>query len=429
MLPDVNQPKDTESDAPGLKIKVIGLGGAGTNAIDGLELEGLDSVSLTAVNTDAQALANSPVAEKRVIGRSVTRGLGAGGEIEIGQAAAAADREELSALVQGMDLVILVVGLGGGTGSALAPVVAELANGSGALVLAFATLPFSFEGGRRKQIAEDSLGELRKLVHGLVPLPNDVLLQESEENSSVLGAFSVADQWIGRGVQSICSMLLKTGLINQDFSSLSSVFREPGGKTIFGIGHAEGAEAIQKALEDLSICPLLHLGDRPSSLDRMLVNVVGGADLQIAQINHIVSEVAARFGSREDIVFGAVIDEQRAGSVEICLLGKSGMEPATSPAVVGTGAQAVPEAAVGAPPPVLDLEPQVAQDNKPPRAVHKSKLRRRKKESSSDQDEFTFIEMDAHRGYFDNTDRNLYKDEDLDVPTYLRKGIKIKIKA
>lgn len=429
MLPDANQPKEMEPETPGLKIKVIGLGGAGTNAIDGLELEGLESVALAAVNTDAQALANSPVAGKLLIGRSVTRGLSAGGEVDIGRAAAKADREELSALVEGMDLVILVVGLGGGTGSALAPVLADLAIQSNALVLAFATLPFSFEGARRKQIAEESLGELRKIVHGLVPLPNDVLLQESEENSSVLGAFSVADQWIGRGVQSICSMLLKTGLINQDFSSLRAVFSDPGGKTIFGIGHSEGAESIEEALEDLAICPLLHLGDRPSSLDRLLVNVIGGADLQITQIQHIVSEVSKRFGSREDIVFGAVIDEQRAGSVEICLLGKSGLEANSGTGSAGSGEKLFPEKEDEVLPPSLNLEPQVAKDNKVPRAVHKSKLRRRKKESPADQDEFTFIEMDAHRGYFDNTDRNLYKDEDLDIPTYLRKGIKIKIKA
>jgi cell division protein FtsZ len=270
--------------------------------------------------------------------------------------------------------------------------------------------------------------DLRKLVHGLVPLPNDVLLQESEENSSVLSAFSVADQWIGRGVQSICSMLLKTGLINQDFSSLRSVFREPGGKTIFGIGFAEGEGSIDQALEDLALCPLLHLGDRPASLDRLLVNVIGGADLQISQINHIVSEITKRFGSREDVVFGAVIDEQRAGSLEICLFGRSGLEPSPAKQETG-GAVQTDSTEAGELPPTLALDPQIAEDNKPPRPVHISKLGRKKKENPVDQDEFTFIEAEAHRGYFDNTDRNLYNDEDLDVPTYLRKGIKIKIKA
>ncbi|MGC6454904.1 MAG: cell division protein FtsZ [Coraliomargaritaceae bacterium] len=428
MLPNANQYNESDAEGLGLKIQVIGLGGAGTNAIDGLELEGLGSVALLAVNTDAQALDNSPVGGKLLIGRSVTRGLSAGGDIEIGKAAAEADRAELAALVEGMDLVLLVVGLGGGTGSALAPIMAELATEAGALVLAFATLPFTFEGGRRKQIAEDSLMDLRKRVHGLIPLPNDVLLQESEENSSVLSAFSVADQWIGRGVQSICSMLLKTGLINQDFSSLRSVFPQLGGKTIFGIGFSEGGEAIEKALEDLTLCPLLHLGDRPAHLDRLLVNVIGGADLQISQINQIVSEITKRFGSREDIVFGAVIDEQRAGSVEICLFGRSGLESSSS--VSGADdALSFNEPEEGSPLPTLSLETEITKDNKSPRAVHKSKLRGKKKETPVDQDEFTFIEENAHRGYFDNTDRNLYNDEDLDVPTYLRKGIKIKIKT
>ena len=426
MITEHSQSIDDEGVA--LNIQVIGLGGAGTNAIVGLELEGLEAVRLAAVNTDAQALSNSPVGGKLLIGRSVTRGLSSGGDVEVGKAAAHADRAELAALVEGMDIVILVVGLGGGTGSALAPLMAELSIQAGALVLAFATLPFSFEGGRRKQIAEDSLGELRKLVHGLVPLPNDILLQESEENSTVLSAFSVADQWIGRGVQSICSMLLKTGLINLDFSSLRSVFGEPGGKTIFGIGFAKGENSIDQALEDLSLCPLLHLGDRPASLDRLLVNVIGGADLQMTQMNHIVSEITKRFGSREDVVFGAVIDEQRAGSLEICLFGRSGLESSAVKQNIlddlQTGTEGSDEL-----PPTLSLDPQITENNEPPRAVHVSKLRRKKKETSVDQDEFTFIEAEAHRGYFDNTDRNLYNDEDLDVPTYLRKGIKIKIKA
>ncbi|MGB0257099.1 MAG: cell division protein FtsZ, partial [Coraliomargarita sp.] len=177
-----------------LKIKIIGLGGAGTNAVDGLKLDDLGDVRLAAINTDAQALGNSPIAEKLVIGRSVTRGLGAGGELEIGKKAAESDRDAMARLIADMDLIILIVGLGGGTGSAIAPVIAELAAKTDAVVLAFATLPFTFEGARRKRIAEESLGELRGLVHGLIPLPNDMLLQEGDESTSVLNAFSVADQ-------------------------------------------------------------------------------------------------------------------------------------------------------------------------------------------------------------------------------------------
>ena len=406
-----------------LKIKIIGIGGAGTNAVDGLKLDDLGDVRLAAVNTDAQALNQSPLAEKLVIGRSVTRGLGAGGEVEIGRAAAESDRDSIARLIGDVDLIILVVGLGGGTGSAAASVVAEVAAKTNALVLAFATLPFSFEGARRKRIAEESIGELRQLVHGLIPLPNDVLLQEGEEDTSVLNAFAVADRWIGRGVNSLCAMLLKTGLINQDISSLRSVFQDRGGKTIFGTGTATGGDYVKDALEELFICPLLHLGDRPAQLDRILVNVIGGADLGIAKVNEIMTQVTKRFGSREDIVFGAVIDESRSQSVELCILGKAEM---------GTHTQVEPTAAPVAQPKRtvttgLGLETEILRDTRAPRPVHTSKLRQ-KQVPADNQDEFTFVDNEDQRGYFDKTDRNDYNDEDLDVPTFMRRGIKIKIK-
>lgn len=419
-----NSPFPAQSATGELKIKIVGIGGAGTNAVDGLKLDDIGEagkVQLAAINTDAQALANSPIAEKLVIGRSVTRGLGAGGEVEIGKRAAEADRDAIAHLIGDMDLIILVVGLGGGTGSAAASVVAEVAAKTGALILAFATLPFSFEGSRRKLIAEESLGELRQLVHGLIPLPNDVLLQEGEEDTSVLNAFAVADRWIGRGVNSLCAMLLKTGLINQDISSVRSVFQERGGRSIFGTGSASGGDYVKDALEDLFICPLLHMGDRPAQLDRILVNIVGGTDLGIAKVNEIISLVSKRFNSRDDIVFGAVIDESRAASLEICVLGKAGTEAHAKPA-------ASPEPTVehfeG-----LKLEPHIAKDDKLPPRVHTSKLRSKKKASEVDQEEFLFVDANAQRGYFDKTDRNLYNDEDLDVPTFMRRGIKIKIKV
>ena len=155
--------------------------------------------------------------------------------------AAESDRDAIARLIADMDLIILVVGLGGGTGSAVAPILAEVAVKTDALVLSFATQPFSFEGARRQRIADDSLGELRNRVHGLITLPNDVLLQEGEEDTSVLNAFAVADQWVGKGINSICAMLLKTGLINQGFfSALRAIFKNLGGKTLFATGSGSG---------------------------------------------------------------------------------------------------------------------------------------------------------------------------------------------
>jgi cell division protein FtsZ len=414
---------ETCQSSTALKIKIIGVGGAGTNAVDGLKLDNLGDVRFAAINTDAQALVNSPIAEKLVIGRTVTHGLSAGGEVEIGRKAAESDRDAIARMIADMDLIILVVGLGGGTGSAVAPVIAEVAAKTDALVLTFATQPFSFEGARRQRIADESLGELRKRVHGLIRLPNDMLLQEGEEDTSVLNAFAVADQWIGRGVNSICAMLLKTGLINQDFSALRSIFQNHGGKTMFATGSATGEDFVQDALEELFLCPLLHMGDRPANLDRILVNIIGGADLGIAKVNVIMSQVTKRFGSREDIVFGAVIDEARRESLEICILAKAELELASEagPNPMETNRERATDSEG------LGLESQIAMENKPPRAVHQSKLRK-KKPAANNQDEFKF-DTEAQRGYFDKTERNLYKDEDLDVPTYLRRGIKIKLKA
>lgn len=418
---------DSSSNSSGLKIKIIGVGGAGTNAVDGLKLDNLDNVRLAVINTDAQALANSPIAEKLVIGRSVSHGLSAGGEVEIGRRAAESDRDAIARLIADMDLIILVVGLGGGTGSAVAPILAEVAVKTDALVLSFATQPFSFEGARRQRIADDSLGELRNQVHGLITLPNDVLLQEVEEDTSVLNAFAVADQWIGKGINSICAMLLKTGLINQDFSALRAIFKNLGGKTLFATGSGSGEDFVKNALEELFICPLLHMGDRPANLDCILVNIIGGPNLGISKVNTIVSQVSKRFGSKEDIVFGAVIDEALGDRIEICILAKADLEvnykSADSTKNIISKIKEESQPNLGG----IGLDSQISQSNEPPRTVHKSKLSN-KKSLNSQQNEFAF-DTEAQRGYFDKTERNMYKDEDLDVPTFMRRGIKIRIKT
>lgn len=418
---------DSSSNSSGLKIKIIGVGGAGTNAVDGLKLDNLGNVRLAVINTDAQALANSPIAEKLVIGRSVSHGLSAGGEVEIGRRAAESDRDAIARLIADMDLIILVVGLGGGTGSAVAPILAEVAVKTDALVLSFATQPFSFEGARRQRIADDSLGELRNQVHGLITLPNDVLLQEVEEDTSVLNAFAVADQWIGKGINSICAMLLKTGLINQDFSALRAIFKNLGGKTLFATGSGSGEDFVKNALEELFICPLLHMGDRPANLDCILVNIIGGPNLGISKVNTIVSQVSKRFGSKEDIVFGAVIDEALGDRIEICILAKADLEvnykSADSTKNIISKIKEESQPNLGG----IGLDSQISQSNEPPRTVHKSKLSN-KKSLNSQQNEFAF-DTEAQRGYFDKTERNMYKDEDLDVPTFMRRGIKIRIKT
>ncbi|MGB0290654.1 MAG: cell division protein FtsZ, partial [Opitutales bacterium] len=227
---------------PQLCVKVIGLGGGGSNVLAGIAPERFPQVEYAVVNTDASALAQSPITRKVLLGRSVTRGLGAGGDPSIGRKAVETDRAVLEDLIAGADLLILVTGLGGGTGTVAAARIAELAAKTDALVLTFATQPFTFEGSRRREVATSGMEELRGMLHGLIPVPNDLLLQETDESETALSAFAVADEWIGRGIHSICALLFETGIINQDFGALRNLLQGRGGKTIFATGAASGGD-------------------------------------------------------------------------------------------------------------------------------------------------------------------------------------------
>lgn len=396
-----------------IAIKVLGVGGAGANAVDRLKMDNLDRVQLAVLNTDSQALASSPVQEKLLLGSGVTRGLGAGGDPELGRLAAEGDREKVAALAEGADLVFILAGMGGGTGSGASPVVAEICREAGALVIAFVTMPFTFEGGRRLKQAEDGLAELRRTCDAVIPLPNDVLLQEGSDRTSVLDAFSMADEWIGRGVRSIWSMLNRTGLINLDYATLRQAFAQKCGKTLFGLGAGEGDSAVVDALESLKACPLLHTPEFSRKADRILVNIVGGPGLGLAQVNEMMAEVADRFGRDAHIYLGAVIDEGLGHRIELCVIGTS--DVGRVPARRGAGAATLPiqNTPVRAP----AAARKAAEVPAPPPKKTALQL-------AAKQDEFMFSDSEA-RGRFDNTDRYLFEGQDLDSPTYLRKGIKI----
>lgn len=408
-----------------LCVKVIGLGGGGSNVLAGIATERFPQVEYAVVNTDAQALAQSPISKKVLLGRSVTRGLGAGGDPSIGRKAVETDRAVLEDLVAGADLLILVTGFGGGTGTVAAALIAELAAKTDALVLTFATQPFTFEGSRRRELATSGMEELRGMLHGLIPVPNDLLLQETDESETALSAFAVADEWIGRGIHSICALLFETGIINQDFGALRNLLQGRGGKTIFATGAATGGNYMQDALSDLMDCPLLHTTERPSRLDRVLVHLTAGPEMGLSKMQQVMTQISAQFESTEEIIFGAVIDPARTESLEICLIAKVELESTGSAAEAGGDQRArEPMEIEGG----LGLETAIGSEKEKP-AVHESKLLKKKKKAETDQDEFLFVDLEAQRGYFDQTDKNLYNNEDLDVPTYLRRGIKIKLKA
>ena len=404
-----------------IAIKLVGVGGAGSNAVDRLKMENLERLQLAVINTDYQALASSPVQDKVLIGMSVTRGLGAGGDPDLGREAAEADREKITHVVKGCDLVFLIAGMGGGTGSGAMPIVAEIAAESGALVIAFVTLPFSFEGGRRLKQAEEGMLALRKVCDAVIPLPNDILLQEGADDTSVLDSFARADEWIGRGVKSIWAMLFKTGLINLDFATLRQMFQQRGGKTLFGLGEGTGDNAVADAIASLKLCPLLHTPEFSRKADRLLVNIIGGTDLTLPKVNELMTSITDQFGRESHIIMGAVIDEGMQNRVEVCVLGTSDM-----------GGRSVP---ARRPVPTRTKSPIPRSEGPPPAAAPASAIAAVQSElisapatrttaDKTAQDEFGFGEVES-RGHFEKTDRNLFDGQDLDVPTYLRKGIKI----
>ena len=408
-----------------IAIKVVGVGGAGGNAVDRLKMDDLDRLQMAVINTDLQALNSSPVGEKVLIGSAITRGLGAGGEPELGTEAAESDREKITEVVKDCDLIFLIGGLGGGTASGAMPIVAEVAGEAGALVISFVTLPFSFEGGRRGKLAEEALVELRRCCDAVVPLPNDVLLQEEADGESALDSFARADEWIGRSVKSIWAMMFRTGLINLDFATLRQAFHTRGGKTLFALGSGEGADAVERVVESLGMCPLMGAPEMSRKADRLLVNIVGGTDLTLAKVNTIMTAVNERYGRDSLVIMGAVIDEELQGRVEVCVLGTSdvgGRLPSRRPPTSRTRAaersslEALHETASA--PAATPAKTTGTGTGKRNRAVHLA---------SDKQDEFTFQNASDNRGHFERTDRNLFEGQDLDVPTYLRKGIKISV--
>lgn len=393
-----------------LRIKIIGVGGAGTNAVDRIKLEDLEQVHLTAIDTDSQVLSASPVEETFLLGRTVTNGKSAGGSVSKGQLAAESDANAIREIVRGVDLVFLVAGLGGGTGSGAAPVIAELARSEGSLVVAFTALPFKREGASRSERADKALQSMRKHCHAVISLPNDVIFEQVDESATLMEAFATADKWIKLGVHSIWSMLFNTGLINVDFSALQSALAEPGGKTIFGTGYGKGENALEAALKDLEKCPLLHLPDTGliKDTDQLILNLTGGPDMTMATINKAMQVVHEKFGCRNSIIMGASIDGSFYNQLRITIMGT----------VRGTGITKG-----YAPVPAASIPPNgpVAPPLKPAESFE---FPDDKTLTKRQQEEFAFPGQEENRGLFERTQRNLYEGIDLDIPTYLRRGIK-----
>jgi len=298
-------------------IKVIGLGGGGCNAVNRMIDAGLTGVDFFAINTDVQALRNSKTNSTVQIGSGLTRGLGAGANPNIGREAADESREDLAMILDGADLVFITAGMGGGTGTGAAPVIAELARESGALTIAVVTKPFGFEGRKRMQAAERGIADLESKVDTLITIPNERILQIIEKRTPLNEAFAYADDVLRQGIQGISDLITQPGLINLDFADIKTIMTDAG-SAMMGIGEGTGehraADAAQKAIAS----PLLETTIEGAR--GVIFNITGGLDLSMYEVNEAAEMIARAVDSEAQIIFGASIDPSLQGKVRVTVL-------------------------------------------------------------------------------------------------------------
>lgn len=311
-------PMSSSKSARGAVIRVIGVGGAGSNAVDRMVEAGLQGVGFVAANTDLQALSRSQAELKLQLGSDVTNGLGAGGDPEVGARSAEESRNEIKVALEGADLVFITAGMGGGTGTGGAPTVAEVSRELGALTVAVVTKPFSFERGRRHSIAEEGLDNLRTKVDTLITVPNDRLLGVVQKKVSLVEAFRLADEVLREGVQGISDLITVPGLINLDFADVKTVIQDAG-SALMGIGTGTGETRAADAAQAAISSPLLE-----TSIDgatRILFNISGGSDLSLAEVEEAAKVISAASESPDtNVLFGVVLSDEPQEEVRITVL-------------------------------------------------------------------------------------------------------------
>ncbi len=300
------------------KIKVVGLGGGGSNSISSMiALQQIQGVEFVAINTDAQALMNNQSPTKVQIGESLTKGLGSGGDPEIGKQAAEESTQKLEDVLQDADMVFLTAGMGGGTGTGSIPIVAQIAKNVGALTVAVVTKPFSFEGTKRMVVAEEGLEKLKDKVDALIIIPNQRLLETVDKNITLQDAFRLADSVLGQGVQGISDLITMPGLINVDFADVKTIMSNAG-SALMGIGVAGGENRAAAAARMAIASPLLEVSIEGAK--GVLFNIVGGSDLSMAEVNEAAQIIAQAADPDANIIFGATIKEDQLDQVKLSVI-------------------------------------------------------------------------------------------------------------
>lgn len=286
-------------------IRIVGVGGGGSNAVNRMIDEGLSGVEFIAINTDSQALNKSKAPTRICIGERSNRGLGAGGDPAVGERAAEDTNDELYEMLQGADMVFIAAGMGGGTGTGAAPIIASIAKDLGILTVAIVTKPFSFEGRKRMNQADQGIAELRKYVDALVVVPNDRLQDHLKRDATILSSFEVADSILRDGVRGISDLITKTGVVNVDFADVSAVLRDAG-EAIMAMGEGKGPDRIMQAINAAKQSDLLDV--ELTGAERVLINITSGPGILMTEISQAVEEIEAVVDENANIIWGSVID-------------------------------------------------------------------------------------------------------------------------
>ncbi len=300
------------------KIKVIGIGGGGNNAVASMVTTGkIKGVEFVAINTDSQALLNNPATTKVQIGENLTKGLGSGADPDVGNQAAQESREKIKELLMDTDMVFITAGMGGGTGTGGAPIIAELAKEAGALTVAVVTKPFAFEGIRRMSVAEDGIEELKSKVDTLIVIPNQKLMDVVDKKMTLQEAFRVADSVLGQGVQGISDLITVSGLINVDFADVRAIMTDAG-TALMGVGMGTGENRAQMAARTAISSPLLEV--KIDGARGILFNITGGPSLTMSEVSEAAEMISTHADPDANIIFGATIDEAMGDQIKISVI-------------------------------------------------------------------------------------------------------------
>jgi len=386
----------------GRRVAVIGVGGGGVNAARHLAAHWPDGPDVLCINTDAQSLSGLAGAQVLPIGARLTEGWGAGGDVAVGRLAAEEDRDRIRDALDGVNMAILLTCLGGGTGTGAAPVVAEIAREQGAVILAFATLPFTFEGEKRSQVAEDGLHLLAATCDVVVRLPNEYLLQTSPEDRGLAEAFSASDEAVYSCVRSLMDVLNQSGVINLDFGDLRLLAEGSKGLCSMASAEASGEGKAEAAASAVLVHPLLSRDEILPAVDVALVSILGGTDLALSDVQKTMKLIQSGMPHCRQFLLGATVHPGWTDHLSVTLLVPFGS--------VDAGPAGTPPAATAEEEP---LEVEAA-----PRAGRKSVKPSRDRQTSLNFDP-------QEKGRFRNVEPTIYEGEDLDIPTYIRRGVKL----